>query len=113
MQSTILNVHPASSALILDLQHQLYTKIKFDPQSQAVDSDLWNALKTKYAYSYASTNSCRHDAFCKYDHDSHPDDDVLHEGENSAKRQKTSRGSNSSNGSSSKQPTKESNTTSS
>ncbi|GKD92047.1 hypothetical protein Tco_1371884, partial [Tanacetum coccineum] len=70
MHNTILNVLPTSSALIPDLQHQLYMKMKTDPQSQAADSDVWNARKC--------------------DHDDHPNDDVLPEGENRAKNEKTS-----------------------
>nr|GEW36065.1 hypothetical protein [Tanacetum cinerariifolium] len=34
-------------ALILDLLHQLYMKMKTDPQAQATDSGAWNALKAK------------------------------------------------------------------
>ncbi|GKE05010.1 hypothetical protein Tco_1397028 [Tanacetum coccineum] len=70
-------------------------KIKSNRQSQAVDSDLWNALREKYEKSSASTKSCRHDVFRKSDHDDHPDDDALLEGEKGAKRQKTLRGSKS------------------
>ncbi|GJV57924.1 hypothetical protein Tco_1458929 [Tanacetum coccineum] len=43
MQNDVLNMHPtlsASNASILDLQHQLYMKMKSDLQSQTVDSDL-------------------------------------------------------------------------
>ncbi|GKC73126.1 hypothetical protein Tco_1119009, partial [Tanacetum coccineum] len=47
MQNTILNVLPTSSASIPDLQHQLYMKMKTDLQSQATDSDVWNARKAK------------------------------------------------------------------
>nr|GEY11836.1 retrovirus-related Pol polyprotein from transposon TNT 1-94 [Tanacetum cinerariifolium] len=92
--NTILNVYPtlsASTALITNLQHQLYMKMKSVPQSQVVDSDLLNALRAKYEKSSTSTNSCRHDAFRKRDHDDHPDDDGLPEGEKSAKRKKTSK----------------------
>nr|GFB11856.1 hypothetical protein [Tanacetum cinerariifolium] len=51
--------------------------------------------------------------FCKKDHDDYPDDEVLPEGEKGEKKQKTSRGSKSTkDSSSSKQPVKESRTTS-
>ncbi|GJV13099.1 hypothetical protein Tco_1354640 [Tanacetum coccineum] len=72
-----------------------------------------NAFKAKYEKYFGSTNSCRHDAFLKRDHDDHLYDDALLTGEKSAKRQRTSRGSKSARGSSSKQPAKGSNTTSS
>ncbi|GJS98279.1 hypothetical protein Tco_0819449 [Tanacetum coccineum] len=52
-----------------------------------------NALKAKYEKSFAPTESYRHDAFHKRDHDDHLDDDSLPEGENSAKIKKISRGS--------------------
>ncbi|GJR06846.1 hypothetical protein Tco_0529830 [Tanacetum coccineum] len=66
--------------------------MKFDLQSEVIDPELWNVLKAKYEKSSAETDSCRLDAFCKRDHDDHPDDDALLEGEKSAKRQKTPRG---------------------
>nr|GEY11835.1 hypothetical protein [Tanacetum cinerariifolium] len=112
--NTILNVYPtlsALTALITNLQHQLYMKMKSVPQSQVVDSDLLNALRAKYEKSSTSTDSCRHDAFRKRDHDDHPDDDGLPEGEKSAKRKKTSKRSKSANDSSFEQPEKGSNTT--
>ncbi|GJY75183.1 hypothetical protein Tco_0480299 [Tanacetum coccineum] len=72
-----------------------------------------NALKVQYKKSSTPTDSYRHDAFHKRDHDDHLDDDSLPKGENSAKIKKISRGSKSIKGSSSKQPANESNTTSS
>ncbi|GJT97109.1 hypothetical protein Tco_1092627 [Tanacetum coccineum] len=54
-----------------------------------------------------------YDAFRKRYHDDHPGDDAPQEVEKSAKRQKTSRSSKSTRGSSSKQPAKESNTSAS
>ncbi|GJU58201.1 retrovirus-related pol polyprotein from transposon TNT 1-94 [Tanacetum coccineum] len=48
----------------------------------------------KFDASSASSESCRLDIFRKRDHDVHPDDDVLHEGETSAKKRKTSGVSN-------------------
>nr|GEU49240.1 hypothetical protein [Tanacetum cinerariifolium] len=76
-----------------------------DPQSQVVDSDVWKALKEKYEKSSAPTDSCRHNAFRKRDHNDHPDDDFLLKGESIAKKQKTSRGSKSAKSSSSSKPT--------
>ncbi|GJW74893.1 hypothetical protein Tco_0134263 [Tanacetum coccineum] len=51
-------------------------------------------------------SSCKYDAFRKRYHDDHPGDDAPQEVEKSAKRQKTSRSSKSTRGSSSKQPAK-------
>nr|GEX53567.1 hypothetical protein [Tanacetum cinerariifolium] len=82
-KNTVLNVHPtssSSSALIHDLQHQLYMRIKSDPQSSIVAFDMWNALKAKYEKSSTLIDSCRHDAFRKRDHDDHPGDDAPLEG---------------------------------
>ncbi|GKB24115.1 hypothetical protein Tco_0863516 [Tanacetum coccineum] len=111
MQITVLNVHPTTSTSTTstsDLQQQLYLKMKSDLQSQVVNPELWNALKAKYEKS-----SCKYDAFRKRYHDDHPGDDAPQEVEKSAKRQKTSRSSKSTRGSSSKQPAKESNTSAS
>nr|GEZ39032.1 hypothetical protein [Tanacetum cinerariifolium] len=87
--------------------------MKFDLQSQVIDPILWNALKAKYKKSSATTDSCRLGTFRKRDHDDHPDDDALLKGERIMKRQKMSRRSKSVRGSSSKQPAKGSNTTTS
>ncbi|GKC80455.1 hypothetical protein Tco_1131229 [Tanacetum coccineum] len=87
--------------------------MKSDPQSQAFDFDLWNALNAKYEKYSTLTYSCRHDAFRKRDHDDHPDEDVLLEGENRVKRKKTSTWSKFAKASTSNQPARESNTTSS
>ncbi|GKB70611.1 hypothetical protein Tco_0932023 [Tanacetum coccineum] len=62
MKNTDLNVHPTTSTFTTttsDLEQQLYLKMKSDLQSQVVDPELWNALKTKYEKSSTSTDSCR------------------------------------------------------
>ncbi|GJS59943.1 retrovirus-related pol polyprotein from transposon TNT 1-94, partial [Tanacetum coccineum] len=74
---------------------------------QVADPEFWNALKAKYE------KSCRYDAFRKCDHKDHPGDDAPQEREENAKRKKTYRSSKSAKGSSSKQPAKESNTSTS
>ncbi|GKD25961.1 hypothetical protein Tco_1232175 [Tanacetum coccineum] len=64
-----------------------------------------------WAYEWAfGPNGSGYDAFRKRDHDDHPGDDAPQEGEKNMKRQKTSKSSKSARGSSSKQPAKESNT---
>ncbi|GJR55145.1 hypothetical protein Tco_1405666 [Tanacetum coccineum] len=49
MQNAVLNVHPSSTSLISNLQHQLYLKIKNDPESQIIDFVIWDALKKKWS----------------------------------------------------------------
>ncbi|GJV99251.1 hypothetical protein Tco_1554503 [Tanacetum coccineum] len=83
MKNTVLNVHPTTN--------------------QVADQELWDVLKRKFEKSSASTSSCRDDAFRKRDHDEHQGNDGPLEGEKSAKRQKTSKGSKSARGSSLKQ----------
>ncbi|GJS77879.1 retrovirus-related pol polyprotein from transposon TNT 1-94 [Tanacetum coccineum] len=53
MQNTTLNLYPTtnpSTAKIstVDLQHQLYLKMKSKPQDLAADLELWEILKTKF-----------------------------------------------------------------
>ncbi|GKE30430.1 hypothetical protein Tco_1445814 [Tanacetum coccineum] len=52
MWHTTLNLYPTTSTStaeisIVDLQHQLYLKMKSKLQDQAADSKLWEILKTK------------------------------------------------------------------
>ncbi|GKC06395.1 hypothetical protein Tco_0998005 [Tanacetum coccineum] len=74
------NVRELLARVDKSLKEVVPKMMKYDPQSQAINSDLWNALRAKYEKSFASTDSCRHDAFCKCDHDNHLDDDALPEG---------------------------------
>ncbi|GKA66729.1 hypothetical protein Tco_0766537 [Tanacetum coccineum] len=83
MQNNVVNAHPTSSS------------------SSTLIPDLQQQLKMKP------------DVFYKRDHKDHPDDDALPEGEKSAKRRKTSRGSKSARGISLKRPAQGTNTTSS
>ncbi|GJZ90579.1 hypothetical protein Tco_0662506 [Tanacetum coccineum] len=47
--------------------------MKNDPQSQVVDSAIWNALKEKVDKSSAPPDTCRPKASRERDHDDHPD----------------------------------------
>ncbi|GKC12475.1 hypothetical protein Tco_1009257, partial [Tanacetum coccineum] len=67
-------MHPSSTSLIFDMQYQLYLKMKNDPESQAADSAIWDALKKKYKRSSALYDTCRPESFRKRDHNDHPDD---------------------------------------
>nr|GEZ01027.1 hypothetical protein [Tanacetum cinerariifolium] len=110
MQNHVINLQSSSSALIPYLQQQLYMKMKNDPQSQVADPYMWKDFKAKFKKSYAPSESCII-FFCKRDHDEHPNDNALHEGEKGTKNQKTTGGSKSAkDSSSSKQLVKESQT---
>ncbi|GJV80087.1 hypothetical protein Tco_1515957 [Tanacetum coccineum] len=82
----VLNVHPTTSASTATT-----TIAKFEKSS-------------------ASAGSCRDDAFRKRDHDEHQGNDGPPEGEKRVQRQRTSKGSKSASGSSSKQPIQKSKT---
>ncbi|GJV50035.1 hypothetical protein Tco_1440247 [Tanacetum coccineum] len=74
----------------------------------------WDVFRAKFRKSSASSGSCRDDIFRKRDHDDHQGDDAPPEGEENAKRQKTtSKSSKSARGTSSKQPVKDTNTSAS
>ncbi|GJY55111.1 hypothetical protein Tco_0446775 [Tanacetum coccineum] len=103
MNNTILNVHPSSSSSISHLKYQLHLKMKNDPQSQAADSALWDVLKEKFKKSSTLPNTCRPEASRKCDHDDHPNDHS--DRENGSKRQKTTKGSLSTNVTSSSKTT--------
>nr|GEV64877.1 hypothetical protein [Tanacetum cinerariifolium] len=87
MQNTVLNVHPTTK--------------------------LWDVLKAKFEKSSASVGSYMYDAFRKRNYDDHQGDNAPREGEKNVKSQKLSKISNSARSSSSKQPTKETNTSAS
>ncbi|GJW18671.1 hypothetical protein Tco_0026107 [Tanacetum coccineum] len=58
MQNHVLSFQPSSSSTsIRDLQHQLYLKMKDDPQSQAANHDMWNILKEKIEINSAPFDS--------------------------------------------------------
>ncbi|GKE56641.1 hypothetical protein Tco_1495826, partial [Tanacetum coccineum] len=63
--------------------------MKNNPESQAADSVIWDALKEKYKKYSVPPDTFRPKASRKHDHDNH------HEGEKGSKRQKTTKGSSS------------------
>ncbi|GJS80656.1 hypothetical protein Tco_0730537 [Tanacetum coccineum] len=88
MTNHILHVHPTSfaSSTILDLQHQLYLKMKDDEQAQQADISIWLSLKIKFERSTPLLETCRAATVCTRNHDDHHDDDAYPEEESSAKR---------------------------
>ncbi|GJW20172.1 hypothetical protein Tco_0030794 [Tanacetum coccineum] len=107
--NNVITIHPTTSSSThtsssIDLQHQLYLKMKTSLQAQADDLELWEVLKCKFEKSSASFGPCRTNTFRGSDHDDHQDDDASPEGVKRAKRRRTSKSSKSARGSSSKQP---------
>ncbi|GJR95411.1 hypothetical protein Tco_0267585 [Tanacetum coccineum] len=91
MSGHILHVHPAQSqtSSVLEQQYQLYLAMKVDPQLQQQDIAIWLALQMKFERNTVLQTACRTPAVRPRDQDD-PHDDAHPEGENSAKRQKTS-----------------------
>ncbi|GJS88783.1 hypothetical protein Tco_0771419 [Tanacetum coccineum] len=91
MSNHVLHVHPtqSSKASAQEQQYQLYLTMKDDLQLQQADLPIWLALKIKFEELIANNTSCRSFVIRLRDQDDHQDD-AHHEGENSAKRQKTS-----------------------
>ncbi|GJW60630.1 hypothetical protein Tco_0109965 [Tanacetum coccineum] len=91
MSGHILHVHPAQSQIlsVLEQQYQLYISMKNDPQLQQQDIAIWLALQMKFENLQVPQTTCRPSAVRPRDQDD-PHDDAHPEGENSAKRQKTS-----------------------
>ncbi|GKB61729.1 hypothetical protein Tco_0917915 [Tanacetum coccineum] len=91
MSGHILHVHPAQSQTlpVPEQQYQLYLSMKNDPQLQQQDIAIWLALQMKFQNLQVPQTTCRPSAICLRDQDD-PHDDAYLEGENSAKRQKTS-----------------------
>ncbi|GKC08477.1 hypothetical protein Tco_1000087 [Tanacetum coccineum] len=85
----------ASPASAQEQQYQLNLTMKDNPQLQHDDIPIWLALKYKFKRLHMSDTSCRHSAVRPRDQDD-PHDDAHHEGENSAKGQKTVFGESSS-----------------
>ncbi|GKE45702.1 hypothetical protein Tco_1472986, partial [Tanacetum coccineum] len=92
MSGHILYVHPAQvqSSSVPEQQHQLYLAMKTDPLLQQQDIAIWLALQMKFEKTHVPQTACRSSAVRTRDHDD-PHDDAHPEGENSAKRQKTSK----------------------
>ncbi|GJY14900.1 hypothetical protein Tco_0385322 [Tanacetum coccineum] len=91
MSGHILHVHPAQSqtSSVPDQQYQLYLAMKADPQLQQQDIAIWLALQMKFERNTVLQTACRTPVVRPRDQDD-PHDDAHPEGENSAKRQKTS-----------------------
>ncbi|GJU81040.1 hypothetical protein Tco_1283405 [Tanacetum coccineum] len=91
MSGHILHVHPAQvqSSSVPEQQHQLYLAMKADPLLQQQDIAIWLALQMKFEKTQVPQTACRSSAVRTRDQDD-PHDDAHPEGENSAKRQKTS-----------------------
>ncbi|GKE90020.1 hypothetical protein Tco_1567495 [Tanacetum coccineum] len=77
------------SSSVPEQQHQLYLAMKADPLLQQQDIAIWLALQMKFKKTQAPHTACRPSAIRPRDQDD-PHDDAHPEGENSAKRQKTS-----------------------
>ncbi|GJT21555.1 hypothetical protein Tco_0891492 [Tanacetum coccineum] len=91
MSGHILHVHPVQSntTSVPEQQYQLYLSMKADPQLQQQDIAIWLALQMKFERLQVPQTTCRTSAVRPRDQDD-PHDDAHPEGENSAKRQKTS-----------------------
>ncbi|GKB37328.1 hypothetical protein Tco_0882270 [Tanacetum coccineum] len=91
MSGHILHVHPAQSqtSSVPDQQYQLYLAMKADPQLQQQDIAIWLALQMKFERNTVLQTVCRTPVVRPRDQDD-PHDDDHPEGENSAKRQKSS-----------------------
>ncbi|GJU95837.1 hypothetical protein Tco_1320593 [Tanacetum coccineum] len=87
----ILHVHPtqANHASAQEQQYQLYLTMKDNPQLQHDDLPIWLAVKIKFEGFHVSNTPYRSSTVRLRDQDN-PHDDAHPEGENSAKRQKTS-----------------------
>ncbi|GJU72894.1 hypothetical protein Tco_1264299 [Tanacetum coccineum] len=77
------------SSSVPEQQHQLYLAMKADPLLQQQDIAIWLALQMKFEKTQVPHTACRPSAIRTRDQDD-PYDDAHPEGENSAKRQKTS-----------------------
>ncbi|GJR85983.1 retrovirus-related pol polyprotein from transposon TNT 1-94 [Tanacetum coccineum] len=92
MSGHILHVHPAQSQTtsVPEQQYQLYLSMKNNPQLQQQDIAIWLALQMKFETLQVPQTTCRTSVVRPRDQDD-PHDDAPPEGENSAKRQKTSK----------------------
>ncbi|GKE53322.1 hypothetical protein Tco_1488478, partial [Tanacetum coccineum] len=86
------SAHPTQAAGSSDQDHQyhLYLKITDDKQVRNADLSIWWSLKIKFEKPVTSAAPCQIAIVRTRDHEDHHDDDARPEGENSAKRQKTS-----------------------
>ncbi|GJV06390.1 hypothetical protein Tco_1344046 [Tanacetum coccineum] len=91
MSGHILHLHPVQSQTpsVLEQQYQVYLSMKNDPELQQQDIAIWLALQMKFKNLQVLETTCRPYVVRPRDQDD-PYDDAHPEGENSAKRQKTS-----------------------
>ncbi|GKA72996.1 hypothetical protein Tco_0779212 [Tanacetum coccineum] len=91
MSGHTLHVHQSQvqSSSVQEQQHQLYLAMKVDPLLQQQDIAIWLALQMKFKKTHVPHTACRPSAIRPRDQDD-PHDDAHPEGENSAKRQKSS-----------------------
>ncbi|GJZ10555.1 hypothetical protein Tco_0545314 [Tanacetum coccineum] len=91
MSGHILHVHPAQSQTpsVPEQQYQLYLSMKDDPHLQQQDIAIWLALQMKFERLQVPQTTFRTSVVRPRDQDD-PHDDAHPEGENHAKRQKTS-----------------------
>ncbi|GJX62890.1 hypothetical protein Tco_0295790 [Tanacetum coccineum] len=91
MSGHIFHVHPVQSQTtsVPEQQYQLYLFMKADPQLQKQDIAIWLALQMNFERLQVPQTTCRTSVVRPRDQDD-PHDDAHPEGENSAKRQKTS-----------------------
>ncbi|GKB04645.1 hypothetical protein Tco_0832840 [Tanacetum coccineum] len=92
MSGHILHVHLVQSQTpsVPEQQYQLYLSMKNDTQLQQQDIAIWLALQMKFKNLQVPQTTCRPSAVRPRDQDD-PRDDAHPEGENSTKRQKTSK----------------------
>ncbi|GJW63546.1 hypothetical protein Tco_0115430 [Tanacetum coccineum] len=91
LSSHVLYLHPAQSQTpsVPEQQYQLYLSMKSNPQLQKQDIAIWLALQTKFENLQVPQTTCRPSVVRPRDQDD-LHDDSRPEGENSAKRKKTS-----------------------
>ncbi|GKE98322.1 hypothetical protein Tco_0021673 [Tanacetum coccineum] len=92
MSGHILHVHPAQlqKTSISEQEYQLYLSMKANPRLQQQDIAIWLALQMKFETLQVPQITCRTLVVLLRDQDD-PHDDAHLEGENSEKRQKTSK----------------------
>ncbi|GJR37219.1 hypothetical protein Tco_1212903 [Tanacetum coccineum] len=83
MSNHILHVHPSESTSlsILNLQHQLYLKMKDDEQARDANLAIWLSLKIKFKKHVPLVEPYRLTIVRTLDHEYHHDDDTHPEGE--------------------------------
>ncbi|GKB17439.1 hypothetical protein Tco_0851362 [Tanacetum coccineum] len=91
VQSNVIHVHPTTSLSTptdssVDLQYQLYLKMKRSLQDRADNITLWEALRRKFEKSSTSNTSCREDDFHSH-HDEHQANDAPPEGKKIVKKE--------------------------